>query len=208
MARSLDRNNFSRGVVPHPFGAANWVTLLRVVIAVALLGTAIGKKWLGMPMTIELRWLAAAGATLILCLDGLDGFLARRLGQTSAFGARFDMETDAFTMLGLAFLVWAFDQVGGWVLLSGLMRYIFVVGGWRWPVLATPLPPRKRRQTLCVTQMAALILALALPITPLWAGLICLAGLILLGYSFGADLVWLLGQGRVEGKAACQATIP
>jgi phosphatidylglycerophosphate synthase len=206
MARSLDRNNFSRGVVPHPFGAANWVTLLRVLIAGALLGAAVAKKWLGMPMAIELRWLAVASATLILCLDGLDGFLARRLGQASAFGARFDLETDAFTMLGLALLVWAFNQTGGWVLLSGLMRYIFVAGGWLWPVLARPLPPRKRRQTLCVIQMAALILAL-LPITPLWAGLICLAGLILLGYSFGADLVWLLGQGRVEGEAACQATI-
>ncbi len=202
MARSLDRNNFSRAV-PHPFGAANWVTLLRGVIAVALMIAAAGTKWLEMPMTTELRWLATAGATLIVCLDGLDGFLARRLGQTSAFGARFDMETDAFTMLGLALLVWAFDQVGSWVLLSGLMRYMFMAGGWLWPALARPLPPRKRRQTLCVVQMVALILALALPVTPLWAGLICLAGLSLLGYSFGADLVWLLGQGRVEGKAAC-----
>jgi phosphatidylglycerophosphate synthase len=206
MASSLDRNNFSRGV-PNPFGAANWVTLLRATIAVALLVAALGKKWLGIPIGTELRWLAVVGATLMLCLDGLDGFLARRLGQTSAFGARFDMETDAFSMLALALLVWTFDQVGGWVLLSGLMRYMFVVGGWLWPALARPLPPRRRRQTLCVIQMVALILALALPITPLWAGLICLVGLILLGYSFGADLVWLLGQERVEGKAACRATI-
>jgi phosphatidylglycerophosphate synthase len=207
MASSLDRNNFSRGV-PRPFGAANWVTLLRVVIAVVLLCVAVGEKWFGLPLAIELRWLAAAGATLMLCLDGLDGFLARRLGQASAFGARFDMETDAFAMVVLALLVWAFGQVGGWVLLSGLIRYIFVVGGWLWPVLARPLPPRRRRQTLCVMQMAALIVALALPIAPLWAGLICLAGLILLGYSFGVDLVWLLGQDRMEGKAACRATVP
>lgn len=202
MPRSLDRNNFSRAL-PRPFGAANWVTLIRAVIAVALVVAGAGRKWPEMPIATELRWLIAAGATLALCLDGVDGFLARKLGQSSAFGARFDMETDAFTMLGLALLVWAAGQVGVWVLLSGLMRYMFIVGGWLWPALARPLPPRKRRQTLCVVQMAALILALAPPITPLWAGMICLVGLMLLGYSFGADLVWLLGQAKVEGKAAC-----
>ena len=32
----------------------------------------------------------------IFCLDGLDGFIARKYKQTSEFGAYFDMETDAF----------------------------------------------------------------------------------------------------------------
>jgi phosphatidylglycerophosphate synthase len=202
MARSLDRNNFSRAV-PRPFGAANWITLIRAAIAVTLLGVGMGKVWLGLAIDAELRWLMVAGALLALGLDGVDGFLARRLGQASAFGARFDLETDALTMVALALLVWALGQAGPWVLLSGLMRYIFIVGGWLWPALAMPLPPRKRRQTLCVMQMMALILALAPPVTPLWGGMICLAGLILLGYSFGADLIWLAGQARMEGKAAC-----
>src|SRR5579863_250476 len=200
MARSLDRNNFSRAV-PRPFGAANWVTLIRSVIALFLL--ALGISGFGQAIGAELRWVAITGALLALCLDGVDGFLARRLGQASVFGARFDLETDALTMMALALLVWATNQTGPWVLLSGLMRYIFVIGGWLWPALAMPLPPRKRRQTLCVMQMMALILALAPPVTPLWGGMICLAGLILLGYSFGADLIWLAGQARMEGKAAC-----
>ena len=45
---------------------------------------------------------------------------------TSAFGARFDMETDAATVFGLSLLVWLCDQAGPWVLAIGLMRYIFV----------------------------------------------------------------------------------
>ena len=140
----------------------------------------------------------ASGALL---LDGLDGFLARRLGQVSAFGARFDMETDAFAMLVLAILVYALGQAGPWVLLSGLLRYIFMGGGWVYPPLAATLPPKKRRQTLCVVQMAALILALAPPVTPTMAGWICLAGLILLGYSFAVDTAWLMRHGRMENEA-------
>ena len=39
-------------------------------------------------------------------LDGVDGWLARRSGIASAFGARFDMEIDALLILVLAVLAW------------------------------------------------------------------------------------------------------
>jgi phosphatidylglycerophosphate synthase len=41
----------------------------------------------------------------LLALDGLDGWLARRFGLASAYGARFDMEVDGFLILVLALLV-------------------------------------------------------------------------------------------------------
>ena len=69
------------------------------------------------------------------------------------------------------------------------------------PRLAAPLPPKKRRQTLCVVQMVALILALAPPVTPAMGAWICLAGLILLGYSFAIDTVWLMRNGRMANEA-------
>ncbi len=191
----MGTNNFSRVVVPSPFGAANAVTAFRggcLLVAIV--------AGLALPGPTG-RWIAAGIAAAALLLDGLDGFLARRLGQASAFGARFDMETDAFAMLALAFLVYALGQAGPWVLLSGLLRYIFIVGGWVFPRLAAPLPPKKRRQTVCVVQMAALILALAPPVTPAVGGWICLAGLILLGYSFAIDTAWLMRNGRTENEA-------
>lgn len=199
---SLHTNNFSRAI-PRPFGAANWVTFARAFFAIALLIFAMGAIWQGIPIGAAARWLIAAAAAVALFLDGLDGYLARRLGQVSAFGARFDMETDALTMLALAFAVWAIGQAGAWVLASGAMRYIFILASLFCPALAAPLPPRKRRQTLCVIQLIALIVAL-MPFVPMSVGsAVCLAGLILLGYSFGVDLVWLAGQARLEGKAAC-----
>ena len=198
---SLPINNFSRAV-PKPFGAANWVTLIRTLTALALLLFALGKLMFGTPVAAGERWAIVVAVSIALALDGLDGYLARRLGQTSAFGARFDMETDALTMLSLAVAVWAAGQAGPWVLTSGVMRYIFVGAGLLWPVWAAPLPPRKRRQTLCVSQLIALIIALA-PFVPAAIGsAVCLAGLILLGYSFGVDVVWLAGRARPEGKTA------
>ena len=199
---SLHTNNFSRAI-PRPFGAANWVTFARALFAVALFAFALGAILQAMPVTHEARWLIVAAASISLALDGVDGYLARRFDQVSTFGARFDMETDALTMLALAIAVWAAGQAGAWVLASGAMRYIFILAGLLWPALAAPLPPRKRRQTVCVIQLIALVVALV-PIVPLSVGsAVCLAGLILLGYSFGVDLVWLAGRARLEGKAAC-----
>lgn len=195
----MDTDNFLRGL-PRPFGAANWVTLCRAAIAAALLAAAALLLATGQPASAGLRWLAVSSAVVALCLDGIDGYLARRLGAATAFGARFDMETDAFMVLALAALVWSLGQAGSWVLASGLMRYIFVGGGWLWPVLALPLPPRKRRQAFCVAQVVALILAVAPPITPLWGGAICLAGLASLSYSFGVDLAWLANQAQAKSE--------
>ena len=201
MARSLDRNNFLRAV-PRPFGAANWVTLVRAIFATALLAVAASNLVFGIAIGAGLRWELVVGASLALLLDGVDGRLARQLGEASAFGARFDLETDALTMLALALLVWVVNQAGAWVLLSGLMRYIFVIGGRFWPGLAMPLPPSKRRQSSCVVQLVALIIALAPPVVPRWGEVVCLIGLGFLGYSFVVDVVWLACRERVEGRAA------
>jgi phosphatidylglycerophosphate synthase len=197
----LSRNNFSRATIPQPFGAANWVTAARAAYAACLLGYVLWALALGHATGPSLRWFWVVGALGALALDGVDGRLARRLGQESAFGARFDMETDAATGLALSLLVWCCDQAGSWVLAIGLMRYIFVAGSLVWPALAVPLPPRKRRQVVCVVQMAALILAI-MPGTPQeWAGLLCLAALAALICSFGVDIVWLVASRAEEEEA-------
>lgn len=178
------------------------MTGARAIYAAVLLGYALASLWRDAVPNAALRWFWVIGALGALMLDGIDGRLARRLGQASAFGARFDMETDAATLLGLSLLVWLCGQAGPWVLASGLMRYIFVLGSWVWPVLAAPLPPRKRRQAICVVQTAALILAVAPPISPVWAASLCLAAVALLSYSFAVDVAWLAASRAAEKKEA------
>jgi phosphatidylglycerophosphate synthase len=197
----LNRNKFSRAAIPRPFGAANWVTTARASFAAALLCYALAALGAGAVPGVSLRWFWVVGALGALALDGVDGMLARRLGQTSEFGARFDMETDAATMLGLSLLVWACGQAGSWVLASGLMRYIFVAGGWVWPALTAPLPSRKRRQAICVAQVAVLILAVVPTISPVVAVPLCLAALAMLSYSFAVDVACLASRAGDKKEA-------
>lgn len=168
------------------FGSANRVTLLRAGL-VALLAGLVGQAGL----TPALAWWATTLALVALAFDGLDGWLARRHGLQSAFGARFDMEVDAFLILILAMLVYQTGRTGGWILLSGVMRYGFVALGYVLPWLCQPLPPRKRRQTVCVIQTAALALGLLPVLTPLWTTALALIALGLLLWSFAVDIVWL-----------------
>ena len=110
---------------------------------------------------------------------------------TSEFGARFDMEVDALLIMALSILVWQHGKAGGWVLLSGLLRYAFVAAGWIDPWLARPLPPSRRRQTVCVVQIVALCVALA-PAVPVSASTIVAAtALVALAASFLVDVIWL-----------------
>lgn len=198
----MSRNNFSRATIPQPFGAANWVTAARAVYALCLIGYCVWALAVDHLPGPTLRWYWVVGALGALALDGVDGLLARRLGQTSAFGARFDLETDAATMLGLSLLVWLCDQAGSWVLAIGLMRYIFVTGSWVWPALAAPLPPRKRRQAVCVAQMAALILAIVPGMPSEVASPLCFVALAALVYSFAVDVAWLVANRADEKEEA------
>ncbi len=166
-------------------GAANRVTLLRAV-ATALLA---GLLFHATALAVHGWWLLAA-VTATLALDGIDGWVARRRGS-SAFGARFDMELDAFFILVLSAWVLALDKAGAWVLLIGAMRYIFLAAGCLAPALRAPLPERFGRKAICVWQVVTLLACLA-PVTGrgLAAPALALALALLVG-SFARDSVWL-----------------
>lgn len=169
------------------FGVANSVTLLRAVLVAALSG------WILHPeLAAAAGWWPAAIALLVLVLDGADGWLARHNGSASEFGARFDMELDAFLILVLALLALELGQAGSWVLLLGLMRYAFVLLGRWYPPLRAPLPPSRRRKTVCVLQISALLVAIAPPVPPALASALLALALAALSASFWTDLQWLL----------------
>ncbi|MFH7468205.1 CDP-alcohol phosphatidyltransferase family protein, partial [Pseudomonas syringae group genomosp. 7] len=77
---------------------------------------------------------------------GVDGWLARRSGLVSRFGARFDMEVDAALALILSLHLLAGTAVGAEALVLGLARYAFVAAGLAWPWLSADLPPTDRRK--------------------------------------------------------------
>jgi phosphatidylglycerophosphate synthase len=177
--------------LPAPtFGAANAVTLVRGVLVLLLVAS------LGAVPTGPLAWLLVTAATVAVTLDGVDGALARGRGEASAFGARFDMEIDALLILVLAVLVWQHDKAGVWIVLAGLLRYLFVAASYAAPWLGEQLPPSRRRQAVCVVQIASLIGALTPFVVQPWSAWIALGGLALLLWSFGIDVVWLAQRAR------------
>jgi len=172
------------------FGAANAVTLARGVLTLDLLAV------LGSAPNVVLAWSSVALALLALALDGVDGRVARSLGEASAFGARFDMETDAVLILVLCALAWQQGKAGAWILLAGALRYLFVAAGFALPWLASTLPPSRRRQAACVVQIASLIVCLLPPVPPPASGVVALVGLVVLLGSFSVDVGWLARHAR------------
>ncbi|WP_223427892.1 CDP-alcohol phosphatidyltransferase family protein [Tateyamaria pelophila] len=174
----------------HPtLGACNIITLLRAAFVCVLAGAILTP-----PTTPMAHWSICAAAVLALSLDGMDGWLARRTGHVSAFGARFDMETDALLGAVLAVIAWQ-SGVAAIVLLLGFMRYLFVGAAWIWPWLSAPLPDRLRRKSVCVVQIAALIFLLVPDVPQALSTLIVYSATGVLAWSFGAD-IWLLWQRR------------
>jgi phosphatidylglycerophosphate synthase len=101
------------------------------------------------------------------------------------------MEVDALLILALSVLAWRHGKAGAWVVVSGLLRYAFVAAGAMAPWLRAPLAPSRRRQTICVLQIAALTLVMAPAIQPPISTVLAAAALATLSYSFLVDTLWL-----------------
>ena len=172
-------------------GAANRVTLARAALALSIAPLALH---LDRPDAAACWWIIAV-ATAALILDGVDGWVACRTGGATAFGARFDMELDAFLMLTLSAVVWSSGRVGPWVLAIGAIRYLFVAAGRLWPPLRTALPASFRRKAICVVQGAALLVCLGPVVPPAAAAPVAAAALGLLVCSFAVDVRWLAARG-------------
>jgi phosphatidylglycerophosphate synthase len=174
------------GFHPFPrFGPANQITSIRAAL-VALLVALVGE-----PGSVAAAWMAVALGATAMALDGVDGWAARRWGTASAFGARFDVETDAALIQVLAVLVWVDGKAGAWILSAGLLRYGFVAAGWMVPWMQRPLPGSFRARAICIVQVAALLAALAPLTSPPASAAVALAGLLALSYSFWIDTRWL-----------------
>lgn len=93
-----------------------------------------GIRLMGVPATIwfmlENQWAAATWVFMIAALtDGLDGFLARRLKQTTAIGAALDTVTDKALSLSVLVVLTSFGLVPAWVALAIVVRDAVIVIG-------------------------------------------------------------------------------
>jgi phosphatidylglycerophosphate synthase len=152
---------------------------------------------------VPLTWPVFAVAVAAVAADLVDGAIARRCGG-GPFGAELDMETDQFTVFGLAVLAVA-GGGGVHVLVLPAMKYAFVLGAW-WAAIpgSEPKPvagDNRRGRRVCACVLVALLAALC-PAWPTEVGDIAVAvAVVLLAWSFSGDARWLWRHGRVRGTA-------
>jgi hypothetical protein len=196
-------------------GAAGGVTLARATLAIAVAAVIAQSFRQAVPIA-----LLVSLAALALALDAVDGWVARRT-TTTASGAWFDAEVDAFLILALS--VYVSRSAGAWVLAIGAARYAFLVAGRPLPWLRAPLPPRYWRKVVAAMQGIVLTVVAAdvLPRAVSQAALV--VALVLLAESFGRDVWWLRsrrhgpaavtpagpdpGRGRLRGSRAAAFTV-
>ncbi|MEU4881540.1 CDP-alcohol phosphatidyltransferase family protein [Streptomyces althioticus] len=176
------------------FGPANRVTLGRATLVGGVTALVADSFQDSPPVSLFVGLAAVA-----LILDGVDGKVARRTGTSTALGARFDMEVDAFLILVLS--VYVSTAMGPWVLLIGAMRYVFVAAARVWPWLTAPLPPSTARKTVAALQGVLLLVAASAYLPHVVnVGIVALA-LGLLVWSFGRDVLWLFRTHRATQAA-------
>lgn len=177
-----------RGLSPQRYpharlGLCNATTMLRAA------GVAVLAGLLAAPMAAsDMGWGLVALAAVVLALDGVDGWAARRSGLKSEFGARFDVETDVVFALVAAALAWSLGQVGVWFLALGLLRPLFLVGAAVMPWIGAPLPHAPRRKVVAAVQMTGQVVLITPLLAPPASTALGAALLAMVLLSFAADL--------------------
>ena len=154
------------------FGFANSITSFRLLLTTLIL---LGYQ------ALSGYWLALI-AVLVLLLDAVDGWWARRHETSSEFGALFDIEVDTVLVVGLSVVLFVRGQAGVWILIPPLLRYAYVL----LPVLVTPLRPAAARTRIgrfaYVFMISTFIVGLSVP--TVWSAPLTLAGITLVTLSF------------------------
>jgi phosphatidylglycerophosphate synthase len=170
------------------FGPADWVTMIRACLVGCVTALALDPD--------HHRSALVGIAIVALVLDAVDGQVARRTKTATPFGARFDMEVDAYLILVLSLYV--APSIGWWVLAIGAMRYVWVIFSRVRPWMRGSLPPRYWRKVVAAIQGIVLVTAASGLLPKPLVTIALLGALALLVESFGRDIVWLWYQRPVE----------
>jgi phosphatidylglycerophosphate synthase len=151
------------------WNSANIVTLFRWV----------GISGLALAAPQARGYLMPGGGLVLIGLDSLDGWLARRQGTQTDFSEFLDKEIDSLFLLVVTLSLVSRGLEGAWVLTIGLSRYLFVIS-------LLVLRPRRRKErrsprgrlvySAVLLTLLALHSPLGLPQT--WPAVGCLAVLL------------------------------
>ncbi|HEX5967007.1 MAG TPA: CDP-alcohol phosphatidyltransferase family protein [Intrasporangium sp.] len=193
------------------FGPADRVTFARAVLTCAVAGLAGAAAVDGLEAPASQAGgvgLLVGLAAVALVLDAVDGWVARHTRTVSAFGARFDLEVDAFLIAVLSLHV--AREVGWWVAAIGAVRYVLLMAQQLLPWLRIELPPSRWRKVVAAYQGIALTAVAAHALPSGVAAAVLATGLVALAISFGTEVrsLWRLRPPPVmEPVPACIGSV-
>ena len=170
-------------------GAANALTALRGLL---LIGIVLGSGVLP-PYAILVLGI------VVLVLDGLDGYYARKHNTVSTFGDVFDKEVDALFVLTFGVLIIDKQLAGSWIVLPGLLRYGYVIALSFFDRKPSPTRKSFRRQFVGMWLMGTLLAPFAVPPIIYLPGLIFATTIVTT--SFVIDFYQALLAQRMEVEA-------
>ena len=193
VARTLWRARPLLGPGATGLGPATHLTLLRGLLVSLAVGFA------PVPPVGTVRWFPALLYTAAAVCDRFDGIIARRLGQTTALGARLDEAMDALGLLAAPVVAVSWGRLPPWYLLVGAAYYVFHAAIWLrrrldLPVHLDRVKPKRLTRIFAGLQMTLVSVALAplvsLEVTTIAATLLMIPTLLF----FARD--WLIVIGR------------
>jgi phosphatidylglycerophosphate synthase len=162
-----------RHVLIEPYGGwANRLTAVRLGLLLAAL-TLVHE----LASAVMLALFAANVA-----IDAVDGYVARRKRQATAFGAVFDREVDAVFVLAVYLYLFVASSLPVWVLIPGSLPYVF-----RLAVAARrdrPAPERRERLAVALAGANFVTLLAAVASPPRIQPYVVIASSALVGASF------------------------
>ena len=123
---------------------------------------------LALLLATDRPWWAAGLFVAAAATDFFDGYLARRHGKVTAFGATLDPIADKVLVNGTALLLAGFGALGLWGTLAALLILVreFAVSGLRETAGGGALPVTRVAKYKSAAQMTALTLLIAAPELP------------------------------------------
>jgi phosphatidylglycerophosphate synthase len=159
-----------------PFaGYANWLTFARLCLLLIVFSN------------IELfsLYLFCVLMALVVALDVVDGYLARRFNTLSTFGGAFDMEVDAFFVSVMGLYFYFSTDIGIWLLLPGLLRYAYRLTIWAVPYPLFRESKKSYAAFFAGLNFVLLVLAIVLPV--MWQTPVLIASILIVAFSFSVS---------------------
>ncbi len=166
---NLKFNHFHEATRPNStLGLANHITLTRGLLLCLIAGMYPTINELTDSTLSSAGYIAGTTYILSSCLDGIDGYIARKKGLVTLLGERLDTRIDALGILVASLLAIRLDRVPEIYILTGLVYYFFIAGIWYRKIRGKALAPLQFRpfaRVIAGVQMGFLGAAL-LPILP------------------------------------------